>query len=266
MTISTDDLVSHVPYLRRYARALTGSQTRGDQYVRICLETLLAEPSRIDNNGDMRVQLFKTFHAVWNVMNIVTKDDEDTNGRGSEALRKSVTRLPSRSRQAILLVALERFSMVQAGEILSVSPEEVRVLVDQARSEIRRQTVADVMIIEDDAIIAMNIADIVTEMGHRVVGTASRHAEALALALGTKPDLVLADIQLEDGDDGVGTVQDILKSIEVPVIFVTGYPQRLLTGEGLEPTYVVTKPFEPETLKTAIGQALSIETMPETVV
>src|SRR3546814_15491317 len=85
-------------------------------------------------------------------------------------------------------------------------------------------------------------------MGHNVTGTAARQREAIALVEQTAPDLILADIQLADGDDGIKTVQENLKTAKMPVIFVTGFPERLLTGRTLEPAFVIPKPFEPETL------------------
>ena len=70
------------------------------------------------------------------------------------------------------------------------------------------------------------------------------------------PGLVLADIQLADGSSGIDAVKDILKRFDVPVIFITAFPERLLTGERPEPTFLITKPFQPETVKAAISQAL----------
>ena len=71
-----------------------------------------------------------------------------------------------------------------------------------------------------------------------------------------RPGLVLADIQLADGSSGIDAVKDILGRFDVPVIFITAFPERLLTGERPEPTFLITKPFQPETVKAAIGQAL----------
>lgn len=248
-------IVPHLPYLRRYARALTGAQARGDSYVRGCLEAVMAEPERLDVSGNLRVALFKLFHDLWSIVDSAVPQprlgDGDPVGVGLQAL-------PSRERQALLLTALEGFTTAEAATILGIDEATVVELVKQARSDIMRQQATRVLIIEDDPLIAMDIAQIVREMGHTVCGTAARKDEALDVARRTQPGLVLADIQLKDGDTGVETVQELLKSVSVPVVFVTGYPEKLLTGERIEPTFLVTKPFDPETLKTAIGQALSV--------
>ena len=154
-------------------------------------------------------------------------------------------------------MSVEGFLPSEAGVILGTNVSEVEALMRKARADLSQRTTANILIIEDDAIIALNNAEIVREMGHNVTGTAARQSEAIALVEQTSPDLILADIQLADGDDGIKTVQEILKTAKMPVIFVTGFPERLLTGRTLEPAFVITKPFEPDTLKTAIAHALS---------
>ncbi len=250
-----DKILVNLPYLRRYARMLTGSQERGDEYVRACLEAIVAEPESIQNAGDVRIELFARFHAVWSIVDSAVPEDAtiDLDSR----VKRSLASLPSRERQALLLVTVESFSAAEAGTILGCDEVEIHDLIRRARADLAQRTMANILIIEDDAIIALNNAEIVREMGHNVTGTAARQREAIALVEQTAPDLILADIQLADGDDGIRTVQEILKTAKMPVIFVTGFPERLLTGRTLEPAFVITKPFEPETLKTAIAHALS---------
>jgi hypothetical protein len=67
---------------------------------------------------------------------------------------------------------------------------------------------------------------------------------------------VLADIQLADGSSGIEAVNDILGISGVPIVFITAYPERLLTGERPEPTFLITKPFAPENVKAITSQAL----------
>jgi DNA-directed RNA polymerase specialized sigma24 family protein/CheY-like chemotaxis protein len=250
-------LLEQLPYLRRYARALTGSQSRGDEYVRVCVEAILEEPERIDPS-DSRAQIYRTFHQVWSVLRGADADEP----LGSDATRQGRVRLGLANlapveRQALLLVALEEFSFEDAGYILGLTEDEARNAYQSAREEIQQQASVPVLIIEDERLIAMDLSRIVEAMGHTVCAIADREEEAIEAAARTNPALVLADIQLKDGDSGIIAVQEILKRITVPVVFVTGYPERLLTGERLEPAFLVTKPFEEETLKVAIGQALS---------
>ena len=114
-----------------------------------------------------------------------------------------------------------------------------------------------ILIIEDEPIIAMDIEELVLSCGHRVVGVAASETEALQIAERHRPGLILADINLGAGGDGSSAVQRIMQRHYAPVIFVTAYPERLLTGEAAEPTFVITKPFEPLTLAIATFQAVT---------
>ena len=254
----SQELVKWIPYLRRYARALTGSQQRGDRYVRVCLEALLQEPQRLSPGGDMKLQLFTAFHDVWRIVDAALPETADEGGAPETRLRQQLAALPPLDRQVLLLVSLEGFSISNVASILAISEAEANEKLAEARAEIQRQTGARVLIVEDEPVIAMDIAAIVRSIGHTVVGVAATKDRAVSLADEHRPGLVLADIQLKDGDSGISTVQEILTSIDVPVIFVTGFPERLLTGEHVEPAFLITKPFDPETLKIAIGQALSL--------
>ncbi len=252
----SDEIVRSIPYLRRYARALTGSQATGDQYVRLCLEAIIEEPDKIRPNGDFHLQLFTVFHDCFRIFDQAL-GDAVPEGVLKDPFGKQLAALPSLERQVLLLISLENFSVSEAGRILSLSDAEVVENLTLAHDELKRQASAKVLIIEDEPVIAMDIASIVEGLGHDVVGVAGRKDEAVELAKRHLPDLVLADVQLLDGDSGIVTVQEILKSMTAPVIFVTGFPERLLTGNGMEPAFIVTKPFDPETLKVTIGQALS---------
>ena len=159
-------------------------------------------------------------------------------------------------RQALLLVHQEGFSQAEAAEILQLNVAEVGQRIEEAWASLKRQPTTSVLIIEDEPVIALDVAESVKSLGHRVTGVASRASQAIAMAKSTPPGLILADIQLKDGSTGVMGVREILKSVEVPVVFVTAFPERLLTGEALEPAFVVTKPFDGTTLKVAISQAL----------
>jgi len=253
-------IVQRLPYLRRYARALTGSQAVGDQYIRGCLETLLQEPSAINSAGSISVQLFRLFHRFADAAQTEPRRSGEDVARLADPVERRVGEkliaLAPRDRQALLLVHQEGFLPAEAGEILGMSPAEVEQHIQDAWANLKRQPTTRVLIIEDEPVIALDVAESVKALGHKVTGVAARASEAINMAKATPPGLVLADIQLKDGSTGIAAVREILKSIEVPVVFVTAFPERLLTGEALEPAFVVTKPFDDTTLKVAISQAL----------
>jgi CheY-like chemotaxis protein len=228
----------HLPNLRRYARAMTGSQSVGDSCVRAALEAILAAPRLILDEHAPRVELFRLFHAVSEPM------------AASLGLKARVGRAP------LLLTAIEGFSADEAGVILRLSAPEIVAAIDAAKAEIMEEMRGQVMIIEDESIIAMHLRALVEDLGHVVTGVATTRGEAATLFARTRPDLVLADIRLADGSSGIDAVKDILAAHDVPVIFITAFPERLLTGERPEPTYLITKPFLPETVTATISQAL----------
>ena len=248
-------LAPHLPFLRRYARALTGSPGHGDKYVRATLEAIVAAPEEFPREVDPRLGLYRTFQAIWNSTNY--DEAGESGGEGDEVIaRARLARLAPLSRQALLLTAMEGFTPEDTGYLIEVEPAEVDTLVGEALAEIEQQTRARVLIVEDEPIIAMDIETIVRDLGHEVTGVAVTRDEAVALALQDRPGLVLADIQLADDSSGIDAVKDILAKFEVPVIFITAFPERLLTGERPEPTFLITKPFQRSTVKAAIAQAL----------
>ena len=254
-----EQIVRELPYLRRYARALTGSQERGDRYVRVCLEALVAEPEYLRQMDGTRRQIYRLFHDVWRITDDrIVQTDQGLTTQSALLLERAISELTLPKRQILILVSLENFSISDAAYILAIDVADATSLFEEAKQELVNLAKADVLIIEDEMLIAMSIGDIVKEMGHNVVGVASRADTAVALAKQTRPGLILADIQLEGGTSGITAAQEILRTVDAPVIFVTAHPELLLTGEGEEPAFLLTKPFEPLALKTTISQALSL--------
>ena len=236
---ANENLAHALPYARRYARALTGSQARGDGLVAGALKKILAEKLQPD---DARQALYA---AVTHELAAV--GEPDLAGVG----------LSHKQRQLLLLTSLEELSLEAAARIVAMDRDAAHAALTSARASLRASAAADVLIIEDEPIIAMDIEELVQNCGHRVVGVANTEREAVEMAQRTRPGLILADINLGAGGDGASAVSRILQRHPAPVIFVTAYPERLLTGEDVEPAFVITKPFEPMTLAVATYQAVT---------
>lgn len=248
---TSQTIAPHLPYLRRYARALTGNQTSGDAYVVSVLEALVTEPDAFPNDIDPRTAVYQTFSRIWNSVSL--NADDDHAALPAQRNLDSITPMP---RQAFLLTAVEGFSNAEAASIMGVEAGEIRDLLDKAGREIAEQMATDVLIIEDEPIIAMDLEVLVKSLGHSVNAIARTHEEAIKSVETRRPGLVLADIQLADGSSGLDAVNEMLDTFEVPVIFITAYPERLLTGLRPEPAFLITKPFQESTVKAIIGQAL----------
>jgi CheY-like chemotaxis protein len=246
----------HIPYLRRYARALSGSQKSGDAYVAALLESLLQDSSAFPGDMEPRVALYHAFANLWKSVRINSERSQAADPDQRHTVDAKLEVMTPLARQAFLLMTVEEFPIADTAKILGVSEGEASTLITQAGREIAEQVATDVLIIEDEPIIAMDIEQLVRSLGHSVTAVARTQAEAVAAAERRRPGMVLADIQLADGSSGIDAVNEILTAFKVPVIFITAYPERLLTGERPEPTFLITKPFQPEIVKAVISQAL----------
>lgn len=264
MPAIADDLMPLIPYLRRHARLLSGTKDIGDEYVRLCLELVMAEPERLEGD-DLRLQLFRAFHQCWNVVNQVTSPSPEAVDH-KERLEDGLASLAPLERRVLLLSVVEDFAPEQVAGILGLDEPKVREHLREAQQRLQQHVMIPVLIIEDEPMIAMELKALVESMGLRVTGVVARQDQAAEAAQNEKPGLVLSDIQLQDDGSGIEAARDILQSYEVPIIFVTGFPERLLTGEGLEPAFVVAKPFKEDGLKATVAQALSIYAAPDDAV
>jgi CheY-like chemotaxis protein len=253
--LKSQTITHFVPFLRRYARALTGSQTSGDAYVTATLEALIADRSVLDDAAGPRVALFRLFTKIWGSLSVNGTALEEPLRPGERKLGN----LMPLTRQAFLLVALEGFDETDAARVLDVDVPTLRRLIEESGRELAAQIATDVLIIEDEPFIAMELEGLIESLGHRVIGVASTHGEAIALMKNKKPGLILSDIQLADGSSGLDAVNELLRSFQVPVIFITAFPERFLTGERPEPAFLIAKPFQPAMVSAIASQALFFE-------
>ncbi|WP_283949621.1 response regulator [Limobrevibacterium gyesilva] len=249
-------IAPHLPYLRRFARALTGSQRSGDAYAMATLEAVAADCDNAHDGPLTRLALFEVFLRIWGSLPVNNAAADLPASQIMDAADRTLESLTPLSRVVFLLRTVEGFTVEEIADILRRDTSEVDSLLECAGREIAAQLRTNVLIIEDEPIIAMDIETLVCDLGHTVMQIARTHGEAVAAIKRQSPGLVLADIQLADGSSGLEAVNEILGGMSVPVVFITAYPERLLTGERPEPTFLITKPFQAETVKAIISQAL----------
>ena len=254
MSIS-DAVASHIPFLRRFARALSGTQASGDAYVAATLETILEDPDSFDAELDPKVALYKLFVRGWRDVPANNHVEPLTFGDEAGASRNLAAISPE-PRIAFLLGAVESFTPKEIAQTLDCSENQALDFIDRAGREISEQIRTTVLIVEDEPLIALDIQTLVEQLGHDVTTIARTHTEAVRAALKNHPGLILADIQLADGSSGLDAVNEILGTQEVPVIFITAFPERFLTGHAPEPAFLITKPFSADSVKAVISQAL----------
>ena len=238
--VTQGELLRALPYARRYARALAGGQEAGDR--------LVAEALRA---GLPPVPGHLALYA-----GVTARLAAEGGGQGHDGKEDGGT-MSLRQRQLLLLTALEDLPIRDAALVVGLEQPEAESELEAAHSVLRATAATDVLVIEDEPIIAMDIRQLVEGCGHHVVGMASDETEAVELARSLRPGLILADVNLGPGGDGITAVERILGEQKIPVIFVTAYPERLLTAERLEPAFIISKPFEPVALAIATYQAVS---------
>ncbi len=249
----SEQLGEALPYLRRFARAMTGSQGSGDRFAAASLEAILADRSVLDG-VDVKTGVFRVLYRIWSSAGAPV--DMEESGLRAQA-QKHMSRLTDNSREALLLHTIEGFNFGEVAEIIGITQDEAEELVKIARREMADAVSGSVMIIEDEAIIAMDLESIVTDMGHRVTGVARTRAEANEIGTADVPDMILADIQLADNSSGIDAINDLIGRLgDRPVIFITAFPERLLTGEKHEPAFLISKPYTEEQVISAVSQAM----------
>ncbi|MGR3515039.1 MAG: response regulator [Paracoccaceae bacterium] len=249
------DIEEQLPYLRRYARAMSGSRDLGDRIAEQALIRFLRDDEALSENADLRVVLFRALQDARGELDYALEDE--TASKALAQANRHLSRLTPGSRDAFLLSAFEQFSTEQIATIMRRTPDEIDGLITVARQDLSNMITGRILVIEDELAVANEISEIVVEMGHSVIGNAPTKEDALEIVEKVEPDLILSDIQLANGGSGITAVSEILRSYPMtPVVYITGFPERLLTGKGPEPAFLVTKPYSPEQVRSAVSQAM----------
>jgi DNA-directed RNA polymerase specialized sigma24 family protein/CheY-like chemotaxis protein len=253
-------LMAQLPYMRRYGRALTGSTTRGDDLVTRAVEAALTEPGRYQLDTDdepvTRQRLYTLLNGLFDADMGATGAAAIAPAEPGHPIEAALSSLPEQERRVFLLVSLEELSTPQAAKVMGISSDEAREVLGRAQNAMREQLVANILIVEDDAIIAYDLTETVLGMGHKVCGTAATMEEALAAAAANQPSLALMDLRLAHGGSGITTAQALRETRALPIIFVTAFAEEL-KQRGLDYLGpVIKKPFTREQIERAITQAV----------
>ena len=260
-------LKNRLPYLRRFARALVGDQSAGDSLVFATLQQLTKDKAALEGASSPTIALYKSFISIFNGpigQKCIEKLDADNFLLGCDA---TLSALSPETRQAFLLTTMEQFSDEAAAEIMEYDHRDFLDLKQFASREVAEQLSASIFIIEDEVLIAADLENTVTQLGHLVIGTARTRDEAVKKLRSIPADIILSDINLADGSSGIDAVNELLQVQEnVAVIFITGYAERLLTGLRPEPTFLIEKPFTKDQIGATLSQVLFLKqttTLPE---
>lgn len=246
-------ITRELPYLRRYARAVTGDQVAGDLCVEEMLQEHILKPQPADSAlPEDRVTLFMLLDAILAAPTGPSKSDLPL---------CALLKMSSLPRRALFLTAVEQFHISATATILGLEQEEVPAILKEAENDLASTLATDVLTIEDEPIIAFQLKEIIESLGHKVVAHATTYDEAVAQARNTRPGLILVDIQLADKSSGLDAMDSIFEFHRAPCIVITAYPERLLSGRLNEPAFLIPKPFKTEHVKTIVSQALLMQQM-----
>ncbi|MBU0724103.1 MAG: response regulator [Alphaproteobacteria bacterium] len=249
--------MEQIPSLRRYAGSLTGSVTAGDALLTVMMEGVLSSRTALPDDVSLRVSLFRRLHEAW-----ISSGKPSAPGLKLVSDTENPTacyilqRLDAVARAALILGRLEGFSAADTAFILGMEEAGAANLISEAEINLAKLVASRVLIVEDDALTAMELERIVTRMGHSVIGTAITRDEAVALATAEQPDLILSDVELDDRSSGIDAVQRIRRLGHMPVIFVTAFPDRLRSTPKMRDSYVIPKPFSKGLMTNFIANAL----------
>ena len=191
MSISKD-IKPVLPYLRRFSRALNGSQEAGDAYLTATLEHLLDNLSAFNREMPTRIALYQLYLDVWSSTHL---GETDIHPSDAAAFEHNLAALSPRARQAFLLRTVEGFSVPETAAIMGLDTDRVTRLLERGARDIAQELATKILIIEDEPIIAMDLETIVEDLGHHVVGVARGRRQAVAFAAQWKPELIISDIR-----------------------------------------------------------------------
>ncbi|MBY6142186.1 response regulator [Leisingera daeponensis] len=249
---------TNLPFLRRFARFLTGSQAIGDRLVHAAREAILTGEVEYDRSINPKVALFRAFQEFRHTFIALGEEGEKQAGSFSKA-PPSLWQPALNCWEVLLLRTIEGFSEKETGVILRADDKDVSNSVSIAHEEKEKGLTGRVLIIEDEPVLALDLSEIARSAGLSVVGVARNGAEARQLAAEFPADLVLSEVRLAGGASGIGAVNGLPQTHgRCPVVFLTAAPERLLTGERPEPAFVISKPYTEEQVWLAVRQARRI--------
>lgn len=265
MRIHANELYDHLPFLRRYARALTGSTERGDDLVTRGVEVAMMAPSRfgLDKGEGARLSLYALLHLLFDEDRETGADDERHEGRpvaSPHPIERALATLPELYRRMYLLITLEELSQAEAAQVLHLTAADALVTLKEARERVRSALTQRVLVVEDNPVLAMEIGELVADMGHVVCGTAVNEQEALELLEAESPTLALLDVRLADGGSGVEIARRLRRVRSLRTIFVTAFDGDLEELGARHLGQIVRKPFTNDAIRAAISRAVFMPT------
>lgn len=236
--------------LRRYAFCLLGNRFLSDMAVEAALNSLVSDVMTVSGRAISRLDLYRKVNELART----SLQKGKVSASVGSGLHARLLRLTEEQRQVTALHAVIGFPYGDIASVMGTSESHLRTAYALSMLALRQKPLA-VLIIEDEALIARELQEIVTNLGLTVAGMAKNRAEALRIAGQSKPQLILADYKLK-GDTGVDVVKAIRANMDANVIYVTAHPEAV-AAEGERRDLIISKPFNIRTVERAVQTHLA---------
>ncbi len=235
--------------LRRYAYCTLGNRNLSDMAVEAALNSLASDVAFVNGRAVSRLDLYRKVNEA------ASSTAGNVSAAAPSGLFANFQRLPRRVRQVAALRAIVGLPYGDISSIMDMSEKAVRRSYCEALLSMRDKPAA-VLIIEDEVFIALDLQQIVRNLGLSVAGIAKNRAEALRMAELARPKLILADYKLR-GDTGVDVVKAIRAQMTANVIYITSHPAAVTATRDREDDLVISKPFNPRAIAAAVQTSLA---------
>ena len=241
---------SPLAVVRQFSRVVFADRLIGDELMRMTLARVSIDPM---SSSSSVVDVVSAFLHSWRLA--MTERPSRPVLFSDAALVGALPPPPSDDRLLLLLVDALGLAPDSAAQALGNGGNPVEALV-RARQALGVTSGARAVVVEDEPLIAADLHNILVRLGVEVVGQASDASMAINLAADTRPDVILADYNLRGSGTGLEAVLEINNHHDCPVVFVTGMPDRVLTGDDVEPDFVIGKPYTPDNIRAAVAHCL----------
>lgn len=236
--------------VRQFSRAVFADRLIGDELMRMTMARVSIDPASSSNSV---VDVMSAFLHSWRLA--LKERPAEPVLFSDAALIDALPEPPDDARLLILMVDVMGLTAAQAGRVLGLS-DDPGPLLRLGRQALRLERKARAIVVEDEPLIAADIRGILERLGVEVTGEASSAEDAVRVADQGEPDIILADYNLDGRDTGIDAVLRINENHDCPVVFITGFPDRVLQGDEIEPDFVIAKPYTPENVRAAVVHCL----------
>lgn len=241
---------SPLAVVRQFSRAVFADRLIGDELMRMTMARVSIDPM---SSSSSVVHVVSAFLHSWRLA--MAERPSRPVLFSDAALVGALPPPPSDARLLLLLVDALGLAPEAAAEALGHEGNPVEDLI-RARQALAVTAGAKAIVVEDEPLIAADLRNILVRLGVEVVGEASEANEAVNMAADTRPNIILADYNLRGNSTGLEAVLEINAHHDCPVVFVTGMPDRVLTGDDVEPDFVIGKPYTPDNIRAAVAHCL----------